>query len=333
MAHTTCLAAARNGLLARFGWDVERKGLAGSPQIRIFSGDQHHGSIDRALRFLGLGLDNMISLPTDNLGRLSAKTLEQALDGQESSPLLVLLQAGDVNTGAYDPFSELIPVAHAHGAWVHVDGAMGLWAAVSPHLRHLVAGIEEADSWATDGHKWLNVPYDSGYAFVAHPEAHRNSMSYRASYLTHASEARDSMDWNPEWSRRGRGVATYAAIRQLGRRGITDLIERTCRHAHALVTRIGALPGAKMIWEPQINQGLVRFFDLRPGASENDHDRRTDEVIAAILKTGEAFFGGTTWRGQRCMRVSVSCWQTRDVDVDRTVAAVKKVLEGDFMPD
>jgi glutamate/tyrosine decarboxylase-like PLP-dependent enzyme len=177
------------------------------------------------------------------------------------------------------------------------------------------------------GHKWLNVPYDCGYAFVADAQAHRASMSHRASYLTHAEEAREPMDWTPEWSRRGRSVATYAALRELGRAGVADLIERTCRHAHTLVTRIGQLPGAEMVWEPQINQGLVRFLDRRPGATEADHDRCTDAVIAAIVETGEAFFSGTTWRGRRCMRVSVCNWQTNDSDVERAVAAVRQALE------
>jgi glutamate/tyrosine decarboxylase-like PLP-dependent enzyme len=183
-----------------------------------------------------------------------------------------------------------------------------------------------ADSWATDGHKWLNVPYDCGYAFVAHPEAHTASMTYRASYMVHESNVRDQMDWNPEWSRRGRGVATYAAIRQLGRQGIADLVERTCAFAHDLVTRIGALPGAQLVWEPQINQGLVRYLDPSPNATEADHDRWTDETIAAIQTTGEAFFGGTTWEGKRCMRVSVCNWQTNSNDVNRAVEAVRKVL-------
>ena len=172
-----------------------------------------------------------------------------------------MLQAGDVNTGEFDDFAELVPLAKEHGAWVHIDGAFGLWAAASPKLRHLVRGVELADSWATDGHKWLNVPYDCGYAFVADTAAHRASMSQKAAYLTHVAEARDEMDWNPEFSRRGRGFATYAAIRQLGRSGVAELVERCCEHAHALVTRMGALPGAEMVWEPIINQGLVRFLD------------------------------------------------------------------------
>ena len=190
----------------------------------------------------------------------------------------------------------------------------------------MLAGVDGADSWATDGHKWLNVPYDCGYAFVAHPEAHRGSMTHRASYLTHHEDVRDQMEWNPEFSRRARGVSTYAALRELGRNGVADLIARCCRHAHALVTEIGRLDGAELLWSPQINQGLVRFLDPRPAATDADHDRRTDEVIAAILATGEAFFTGTTWRGRRCMRVSVSNWRTNDCDVARSVAAAARAL-------
>ena len=209
-------------------------------------------------------------------GRLREEALEQALRADPESPAIVLLQAGDVNIGAYDSFETLIPIAKRYGAWVHVDGAFGLWAAASPRFRHLVKDVEAADSWATDGHKWLNVPYDCGYALVADPDAQRASMSYRAPYLTHASNARDQMDWTPEWSRRARGFATYAALRQLGRDGLAELVERCCHHAHALVTRIGRLPGAEMLWEPVINQGLVRS-GIRGRGLGADHDRRTDE--------------------------------------------------------
>jgi len=187
--------------------------------------------------------------------------------------------------------------------------------------------MDQADSWATDGHKWLNVPFDSGFAFVAEPQAHRASLSQQASYITHATEARDEMNWNPEWSRRARGLPTYAALRQLGRSGVADLVDRCCRHARGLVLGIGNLPGARVVWEPTLNQGLVRFLDPRADASEEDHDRRTDETIAAIVAGGEAFFGGTTWHGQRCMRVSVCNWQTNDEDVARVIGAVAKVLK------
>jgi len=252
--------------------------------------------------------------------------LRQALDADRDSPTIVVLQAGELNTGAFDPFRELVPLAHERGAWVHVDGAFGLWAAASPTYRHLMDGAAAADSWSTDGHKWLNVPYDSGYAFVADARAHFASMTHRSSYMMHEGDARDQVDYNPEWSRRARGIASYAAIRQLGRRGVADLVDRCCAHACALVECIGALRGAEAVWEPVINQGLVRFCDARPNATDEDHDRFTDSVIEQILADGEAFFGGVTFRGRRCMRVSVSNWQTTRTDVDRAVAAVEQAI-------
>jgi glutamate/tyrosine decarboxylase-like PLP-dependent enzyme len=327
MAHVTSLAAARHSLLTKHGWDVEQQGLYGAPPIRILSSSLLHGSFERAVRLLGLGLSQVTVLPADSHGRLEYAALEQALQTNPAAPTIVLLQAGDVNTGAFDSFETIIPLAKRHGAWVHIDGAFGLWAASSSRYRHFVKGIAAADSWATDGHKWLNVPFDCGYAFVADAEAHRASLSHRAAYLTHDAEARDEMDWNPEWSRRSRGFATYAALRELGRNGVADLVERCCEHAHSIVMKIGSLPGAEVLWEPTINQGLVRFLDPEPGASEKDHDRRTEEVMAAILATGEAFFGGTTWRGRRAMRVSVSSWRTSDEDVERVVNAVASVLK------
>jgi glutamate/tyrosine decarboxylase-like PLP-dependent enzyme len=319
MAHVTCLAAARRFLLAKRDWDVGERGLSGAPPIRILSGDQH-GSIDRAVRLLGLGTASIERLPTDSDGRIPADVLAVALEKSPSAPTIVLLQAGEINTGAYDSFAALIPLARQHQAWVHVDGAFGLWAAASPRFRHLVEGVKLADSWATDGHKWLNLPFDSGYAFVAHPDAHRASMSIRAAYLTPDQTVRDQIDWNPDWSRRARGFSIYAALRELGREGVAALIERCCDHARAIVAGIGRLPGTEVLWEPVINQGLVRFLDPKG----QDHDRRTDDVIAAIVKTGEAFFGGTTWRGMRAMRVSVCNWRTSDEDVRRTIDAVAK---------
>ncbi len=326
MAHVTCLAAARHALLSHRGWDVESQGMFGAPAIRILSSTECHGSFERAVRLLGFGQSQVKPLPVDDEGRLLAEPLEKELKKDPVAPTLVLLQAGDINIGAYDEFAKLIPIAKRYAAWVHVDGAFGLWAGASPRFKHLVKGIETADSWATDGHKWLNVPFDSGFAFVADTEAHRASLSIRASYLTHAADARDQVDWNPEWSRRARGFPAYAALRQLGRDGVAELVERCCRHAHSLTTRIGALPGAEVLWEPTTNQGLVRFLEPTRYAAESDHDRRTDAVIAAILKTGEAFFGGTTWRGRRAMRISVTNWRTTDTDVDRVVNAVAGVL-------
>ncbi len=202
---------------------------------------------------------------------------------------------------------------------MHVDGAFGLWAAASPRFRHLLAGAEQADSWATDGHKWLNVPYDSGYAFVAHPDDHRAAMAHRPPYIAFDEQGRDEMDWTPEWSRRARGFATYAAIRQLGRNGIASMIDACCDRARELVLGIGALPGAEVLWEPVVNQGLVRFLD----PTGSDHDRRTEEVVERIVASGEAFFQPTTWRGKRAMRISVCNWQTTQEDVKRVVRAVE----------
>ena len=326
MAHLTCLASARHRLLKRIGWDVEEQGLSGAPSVRILTSTERHGSFERAIRILGFGKRAVMSLPCNDLGQLEPTALERTLVSGEQQPTIVLLQAGDLNIGAFDSFADLIPIAHRYGSWVHVDGAFGLWAGASPKHRHLLRGVELADSWTNDGHKWLNTPFDCGYAFVADSEAHRGAFSHRTSYTMFVNDARDQIDWNPEWSRRGRGVATYAALRQLGRSGIAELVERTCAHAHALVTRIGRLPGAQVIWEPTINQGLVRFLDPSSGAKQEDHDRRTDETIARIVATGEAFFGGTTWRGKRCMRVSVCNWQTCEADVDRAVRAAQRVL-------
>jgi glutamate/tyrosine decarboxylase-like PLP-dependent enzyme len=326
MAHVTCLAAARHALLARVGWDVNRDGLSGAPRLRVITSEDVHGTLVRAAKLLGIGTANIEIVPSGAAAHLTEGALRDALAREPDRPTIVVLQAGDVNCGAFDPFESLIPLAHQAGAWVHVDGAMGLWANAAPGLRHLLAGAPLADSWATDGHKWLNVPYDCGYAFVAHPEHHRAGMEHRASYLVHADDVRDELDWTPEHSRRARGFATYAALRELGRDGVADLVARCCRHAHALVTRLGGLPGARAICVPHINQGLVRFFDGRPDATSLDHDRRTDAVMAAINATGEAFFTGTTWRDQRCMRVSVSNWRTTPADIERAVAAAAAVL-------
>jgi glutamate/tyrosine decarboxylase-like PLP-dependent enzyme len=322
MAHVTCLAAARHALLERAGWNVEEQGLAGAPAIRVFASRERHGSVKRAVRLLGIGSDNLVGLDTDEEGRLDAAALDQALAAAAGTPCIVVLQAGELNTGVFDNFEQLIPIARRHGAWVHVDGAFGLWAATTPRFRHLTAGAGTADSWATDGHKWLNVPYDCGYAFVATPEAQRAAMSYQASYLVFDNTARDQIDWNPEWSRRARGFATYAAIRQLGRDGIAAIVERCCDHARALTLGIGALPGAETLWTPVINQGLVRFLDPRG----EDHDARTDQVIAAAQASGEVFCGGVTWRGKRAMRISVCNWMTSERDVERVIAAFARIL-------
>ena len=326
MAHFTCLAAARHAVLERCGWDVEQKGLFGAPRIRILCSDQRHGSIERAVRYLGLGQAHIVNLSTDSMNRITLDSLQQALGRESFSPAIVVLQAGDISTGAFDDFENMIPMAKRQSAWVHVDGAFGLWAGASPRYRHLLKGVELADSWTTDAHKWLNVPFDCGFAFVASPKVHRDSMSHRAAYLTHDEHARDQMDWTPEWSRRARGFPSYAALRQLGRSGLANLIERSCDYAQSLVRELAKLPGVAVLCEPVLNQALVRFEDPRPNASSVDHDRRTDSIISAVVASGEAFFTATTWKGIRAMRVSVCNWRTTPSDIKRTVAAFAKAL-------
>lgn len=327
MAHVTALAAARHQVLERAGWNVERDGLNGSPAIRILTSTEQHATVPRAARLLALGTGCIDTLPCDEEGRLRADALEGALKERAGKPTIVVLQAGDLNRGAFDDFRALIPLAHAYDAWVHIDGAFGLWCAASPKYRYLLDGVEEADSWSTDGHKWLNVPYDCGYAFVRDPAPHYASQGVHSSYLVQGGGARDQVDWTPEFSRRGRGFATYAALRQLGRDGVAELVERCCAITKELVERIGALPGAKALCEPLINQGMVRFFDARPDAADADHDRLTDAVIVGVRATGEAFFTPTSWRGMRAMRVSVSNWQTSMEDVEPVVACVARVLQ------
>ena len=321
MAHTTALAAARHKLLRDRGWDVEAAGLAGAPPLRILTTQNRHESILRSARLLGVGTDAIRYVGTDNNGRLRPGALAEALKELGSAPTVVWLQAGDLNTGVFDPFAEACAVARVAGAWVHVDGAFGLWAATSARHRHLLAGVAEADSWATDGHKWLNLPFDSGMVFVAHPAAHRAAFAQDASYSVPHEELRNQKDFNPEWSRRGRGFPAYAAIRALGRAGIGEIVERCCAHAERLVREIGRLPGAEVAAAPVINQGLVRFL-----GSDGDHDCATDDVIRAIQLKGVAWFGGATWNGMRVMRVSVCNWLTSDDDIERTVASVAEVL-------
>ena len=235
-----------------------------------------------------------------------------------------MLNAADLNVGACDLFAELIPIARAAGAWIHIDGAFGLFARASRRHRHHLDGVELADSWATDAHKWLNVPFDCGIAIVRDREAHRAAMTTSASYIAAQSSARDQIDWNPEWSRRARGIPVYAALQEMGRQGVETLINRCCAHCDALVAGIRALDGAKILAPVTLNQGLVRF--TRNNDTPERDDAYTDEVIQRINATGEAFFSGTTWRGRRAMRVSVVNWRTSAVDVDRAIAAVRKGL-------
>ena len=325
LAHFTCLAAARSAVLKRAGWNINQDGLFGAPAIRVLTSEHRHGSIDRAIRYLGLGNKSLESLPTDENGQIQPSTLRGAFN-RSSAPTILVLDAADLNIAAFDPFATLIPIAKELGAWVHIDGAFGLFARASKSKQHLTKGIELADSWATDGHKWLNVPFDCGIAIIRDREAHREAMTISASYIAAEKQARDQIDWNPEWSRRARGIPVYAALRELGRSGVEKLVDRTSNYCHAIVTGIGKLPGAEVLWEPTLNQGLVRFRDMKPLATQADHDARTTEVIQAINETGEAFFSPTIWKGMKAMRVSVVNWRTNEEDVLRTIAAVEGVL-------
>jgi glutamate/tyrosine decarboxylase-like PLP-dependent enzyme len=316
MAHATCLAAARHAVLASEGWDVEREGLAGAPRIRVLASGKRHVTLDRALRLLGLGSGSIVEIAVDEEGRMRADALRGALEaGRE--PTIVCAQVGEVNTGAFDPTGEIAEATHAGGAWLHIDGAFGLWAAASPALRPHLAGVELADSWATDAHKWLNVPYDCGLAFVADREPHRAAMTAQAAYLVQDPDAaRDEVDWTPEFSRRARGFAAYAALRSLGRQGVADLVERTCAHARRFADDVSRLPGCEVLNEVVLNQVLFRFHD----------DETTTAVLADVQQSGEAWMSGTTWDGRAAIRLSVSNWRTNEDDVARTVAAFEAAL-------
>lgn len=328
MAHVTALAAARHSVFAEVGWDVNECGLIGAPPVQVFVGAERHATIDRALRFLGLGAACIVPVSADGEGRMVADALREALE-RFDGPTIVCAQAGNVNTGSCDPLNEIADITHQAGAWLHVDGAFGLWAAASPALRHLVAGIERADSWATDAHKWLNVPYDSGIAFCAHPDAQQAAMSVRAGYLVHADPdgPRDQLDWNPEFSRRARGFAVYAAIRSLGRSGIAELVERCCGHARRFRDELGAAPDIEVLNDVVLNQVLVRFLD-----EGGDHDRRTRSVIEAVQNDGTCWLSGTTWHGMSAMRISVSSWATTSDDVERSVRAILRAAQNPGPP-
>jgi glutamate/tyrosine decarboxylase-like PLP-dependent enzyme len=316
MGSVTALAAARFRVLERAGWDVGTDGLAGAPRVRVLVGAKRHVTIDRALRLLGLGAPEVVA--ADAQGRLEAGALREAL-AQQDGPTIVCAQAGEVNTGAFDPFEEIAGAVAEHGGWLHVDGAFGLWAAASPKLRQLVRGAERADSWITDAHKWLNVPYDSALVLCADPEAHRAAMSISASYLIHGDTGMiyDQLDWVPEFSRRARGFAVYAALRALGRSGVAELVERTCACARRFADGIVELPGVELLNDVVINQVLFRF----------ESDDRTDEVLERVQESGEVWLGGTTWDGRRAIRVSVSNWQTGDEEIDLALSAFRAAAQ------
>lgn len=311
MANFTGLAAGRQQVLADAGWDLDRFGLTGAPRVRVLAGEERHGTVDLALRYLGLGAPEPVD--ADEQGRIRLDALADAL-AKGVGPLIVCLQAGNVHSGAFDPIAAATKVAHEHGAWVHVDGAFGLWAAASPRLRHLLDGYAAADSWATDAHKTLNVPYDCGVAIVARPDALRGAMGMQASYLVRAEGPGDPLDRVPELSRRARGVPVWAALRSLGRSGVADLVDRLAAHARAIADGIGGIDGAEVLNDVVFTQVSAAFGD----------DERTRAVTAHLLSDGTAWMSGSRWRDHEVLRVSVSNWSTDADDVAASLAAVAK---------
>ena len=312
MANVVGLMAARHQVLELAGWDAERDGLFGAPPVTVIVGGERHAAVDRALRYLGFGSAGVVELAVDDQGALDPSDLARVLGDADGGPAIVCTQAGNVNTGAFDPIAEVCAIAHEHAAWVHVDGAFGLWAAASERHRHLLTGYEAADSWAVDMHKWLNAPYDCSAALTAHPEAHRAAMAATAAYLT-PGEHREPIDWNPEMSRRARAVPTWAILRSLGRQGVEDMVDRFCALARQAAAGFAAADGVEVLNDVVLNQVLVRF---------GDDDQATRDVVARVQQDGTCWVGGTVWQDRAAMRFSVSNWSTTEDDIDRSVAAV-----------
>ncbi len=324
MANYTALAAARHRVLADVGWDVEAAGLFGAPEITVLVGDEAHVTILAALQMLGLGRDRVTRVPVDAEGRMRADALTDALDGVRG-PTIVCAQAGNVNTGAFDPLPAIVAAVRSHGGWLHVDGAFGLWAAASADRSDLTTGIEGADSWTTDAHKWLNVPYDAGAVLVRDRAAHRAAMTLGAAYYVETTGAeRDSYNWVPESSRRARGFAVWAALRSLGRTGLAALVDRSCDLATRLAAGLDGYPRIVVLNDVVLNQVLVRFMAPATAtvSEEVASDQLTRDVIARVQLDGTCWMGGTTWQGRSAMRVSVSGWSTTGDDIDRSVAAI-----------
>jgi|SRR5215211_4456855 len=313
MAHFTCLAAARHSVLRDAGWDVEAHGLQGAPEVRVVAGEHAHVTVGVACRMLGLGFDRVRSVTTDSQNRIVPAALEEEL-GRGDGPTIVCAQAGEVNTGAFDPLTEIVDACRRHGAWCHVDGAFGLWAAASPSRSYLLEGLDRADSWATDGHKWLNVPYDCGIAVVADPSAHRTAMTSTSPYIPPHEEGMPwGFDMTPEFSRRSRGLPVYAALRFLGRHGVADLVDRCCDHARRMAARLAEGDGVEVLNDVVLNQVVVRFAD---------DDQATNAVIERVQSEGTCWLGGSTFRGMAVMRISIVGWQTTAEDVDRSAKAI-----------
>jgi glutamate/tyrosine decarboxylase-like PLP-dependent enzyme len=317
MANVTALAAARHDLLRRARWDVEADGLQSAPALNVVVGAEVHVSVIGALRLVGVGSRQVIRIEADGQGRMRPDALADALD-RISGPTIVCAQAGNVNTGSFDPIDAIADLTRRHGAWLHIDGAFGLWAAASRELKHHVAGVERADSWATDAHKWLNVPYDSGLVFTAHPAAHLAAMSMSAAYFVRsAEEPREPTDWTPESSRRARGFAVYAALRSLGRNGVADLVDRCCHLARRFADRLREEPAIQILNDVVLNQVLVRVAP--PG---RDADAATREALARVQDERICWLGGTRWHNMDAMRISVSNWSTTEADVDLSADSI-----------
>ena len=315
MANFTGLAAGRQRVLTDAGWDLDRDGLTGAPKVTVLAGGERHGTVDLALRYLGLGAPTVV--PADEQGRIRPDALAEALESVDG-PAILALQAGNLHSGAYDPFDDVIDRAHQHGAWVHIDGAFGLWAAASPSLRHLVAGHGAADSWATDAHKTLNTPYDCGVAVVADPSALRAAMGMHASYLVHSAGPPDPLEKVPELSRRARGVPVWAALRSLGRSGVADLVDGLAANARAIADGIAEIPGAQVLNDVVFTQVCAAFGS----------DERTRAVTERLLADGTTWMSGSRWRDRDVLRVSVSNWSTDEADVRASVDAVRRAAAG-----
>lgn len=323
MANFTALAAARCALLRTAGWNVEEQGLFGAPALTVVTNDESHVSIFASLQMLGLGRERVIRVPADAQGRMQADKLQAVLAGL-NTPVLVCAQAGNVNTGAFDPLPDIVPLVRACKGWLHVDGAFGLWAAASPQLQHLTTGIELADSLAVDCHKWLNVPYDSGLVFIRDRVAHHEAMTLSAPYYAAGAEAgRDNHNWVPEASRRARGFAIYATLRALGRTGVAELIERCCYLARRMAERLAQDANVQILNDVVLNQVLVRFLP----SSGGDVDAFTAAVIQRIQEDGTCWAGGTTWHGMHAMRIAVSNWSTTESDIDRSADAMLRCAQ------
>jgi glutamate/tyrosine decarboxylase-like PLP-dependent enzyme len=317
MANYTALAAARHGVLRRAGWNVETSGLYGAPPVALIVSAEAHITIHSAMRMLGFGTDALQRVETDEQGRMRAGALRDAMRNV-NGPAIVCAQAGNVNSGSVDPLREIAEIAHERGAWLHVDSAFGLWGRASRSRRALLDGIDLADSWATDAHKWLNVPYDSGIVIVRDSAAHRASMTVSAEYLEQTAGAeRDELDWVPEFSRRARGFATYAALRHLGRRGVESLVDRCCDHARRFAEILGRDPRVRVLNDVVLNQVLVRF---------GDDDALTRDVVTRVQRDGTCWLAGSTWKGVAVMRISVSNWSTTEEDVERSAAAILRAI-------